>query len=54
MMKRNIFSALAKWLDIITEDLSEEEVGVAIQVIGKMTANACEYLGDYGLAAKFR
>jgi len=46
--------AVFTWLDIITDDMSEEEVAMSIKIIGKMAANACSHLGDDHLAEKFR
>ncbi|MEJ8553487.1 MarR family winged helix-turn-helix transcriptional regulator [Tepidibacter sp. Z1-5] len=49
-VKPHIYESLAKWMDIITDGISEDEIEQFIKTITKLTINACEYSGDVKLA----
>lgn len=49
-----LMRAYTAWMDVITQSLSPRETQVAIELIGKMAASACDFLGDIRLADKMR
>ncbi|WFD10800.1 MarR family winged helix-turn-helix transcriptional regulator [Tepidibacter hydrothermalis] len=49
-VKPYIYESLAKWMDIITDGISADEIEQFINTITKLTINACEYSGDVKLA----
>lgn len=49
-----LIRAYNAWTDVITGSLSPSEIRTAIELVGRMAAGACEYLGDIRLAEKMR
>ncbi|WP_099188384.1 MarR family winged helix-turn-helix transcriptional regulator [Tepidibacter mesophilus] len=45
-----IYDSLIKWTNIITDNISNDEIEQFIKTITKLTINACEYSGDVKLA----
>lgn len=50
-MYETVMLDLMEWLDIITHDMTEDEVKQSMKLLTKMAGNACKHLGDDQLAA---
>lgn len=46
----NVMLDLMEWMDIITSDMTAEEVRIGMRILSKMAGNACRHLGDDKLA----
>lgn len=49
-VKPYIYESLIKWMNVITNGISDDEIEQFIKTITKLTINACEYSGDVKLA----
>ncbi len=45
-----IYDSSIKWMDIITDGISDDEIAQFTKTLTKLTINACEYSGDTKLA----